>query len=132
MSYTYDPTQITARGKDQMRFELGDTAVEDGAETCAMCDEEYAALLADLGTTNKAWLDVKIKIVGAILHKFSFQVDTKVDVLTYDFSSRAEQWQTLLDNLKKEATASSLPIMGSGKKSKPYFYRGMGGNKGGA
>ena len=48
MTYSYDPTQIRARGKDQMRFELGDTQTEGGADTCALADEEYEAVLAGL------------------------------------------------------------------------------------
>ena len=48
MTYSYDPTKIRARGKDQMRFELGDTQTEGGADTCVLADEEYEAMLADL------------------------------------------------------------------------------------
>lgn len=44
MTYSYDPTQIRARGKDQMRFELGDTQTDGGADTCALADEEYEAV----------------------------------------------------------------------------------------
>ena len=35
MTYSYDPARIRERGKDQMRFELGDTVTEGGADTCA-------------------------------------------------------------------------------------------------
>ena len=54
MTYSYDPTQIRARGKDQMRFELGDTQTDGGADTCALADEEYEAVLADLKAGKKA------------------------------------------------------------------------------
>ena len=43
--YTYDPTKIKEKGKDRMRFELGDTMVEGGAETAALSDEEINAVL---------------------------------------------------------------------------------------
>ena len=36
MTYSYDPTKIRERGKDQMRFELGDTVTEGGADTCSV------------------------------------------------------------------------------------------------
>ena len=44
-SYTYNPDNIRRIGVDKMRFELGDTVVELGATTCALCDEEYHAVL---------------------------------------------------------------------------------------
>ena len=43
--YTYEPALIGEYGKDRMRFELGDTMVQDGKLTCALCDEEYITLL---------------------------------------------------------------------------------------
>ena len=45
-TYTYEPDHIKENGKDRMRFELGDTMVEGGVETCALCDEEYTAALS--------------------------------------------------------------------------------------
>ena len=45
MTYTYDPLKIKDRGKDQMRFEIGDTLVDGGADTCALSDEEYEGML---------------------------------------------------------------------------------------
>ena len=59
MTYSYDPTKIKARGKDQMRFELGDTQTDGGADTCALADEEYEAVLAGLKAGKKAWLYAK-------------------------------------------------------------------------
>ena len=35
-TYTYEPGNITTAGLDLMRFELGDTMVEGGADTCAL------------------------------------------------------------------------------------------------
>ena len=43
--YTYDPEKISEDGKDRMRFELGDTMVEGGADTSALTDEEITAVL---------------------------------------------------------------------------------------
>ena len=85
MTYSYDPTQIRARGKDQMRFELGDTQTDGGADTCALADEEYEAVLAGLKAGKKAWLCAKLAVLEAILFKMSYQVDTRIDVLQYGF-----------------------------------------------
>ena len=34
-TYTYDPSMITLKGKDQMRFALGDTVIQGGNMTTA-------------------------------------------------------------------------------------------------
>ena len=53
-TYTYDPAKINENGKDRMRFELGDTMVEGGAETCALTDEEYNAIIGGIRAMEKA------------------------------------------------------------------------------
>lgn len=137
MTYSYDPRKIRCGGKDQMRFELGDTAVSGGAEVCALSDEEYFSFLGKetKGSqvkkwTKRQWLLVKVDLVEAILYRLSFQVDTKIDSLSYDFSARTAQWQILYEGLKKEVeTLSGLPVLvGSGKK-RDYFYSGMQENR---
>ena len=45
-NYTYEPGKIAEPGKDRMRFELGDTEVEGGAETSALTDIEIETVLA--------------------------------------------------------------------------------------
>ena len=45
MSYSYNPLEIGQSSVSRARFELGDTMVEGGAETCMLSDEEYAAIL---------------------------------------------------------------------------------------
>ena len=45
LTYTYDASKIAEHGLDQMRFELGDTMVEGGVETCALSDQEYKAVI---------------------------------------------------------------------------------------
>lgn len=127
MTYTYDPTQIRARGKDQMRFELGDTQVEGGSDTCALADEEYEAVLAGLKDGKKAWLFAKLSVLEAILFKMNYQVDTKIDVLQYSFGDRAERWQKLYDALKKQslATASIPTLAPSITETPPYFHKRM-------
>ena len=44
-TYTYEPGNTTTAGLDLMRFELGDTMVEGGVDTCALTDEEISAAL---------------------------------------------------------------------------------------
>lgn len=114
-----------------MRFELGDTAVDGGGETCALSDEEYNAFLEEANSEGN-WSRTKLSLVEAILHKFSFQVDTKIDVLTYNFSARAEHWQNLYEILKKEVSAVSVPLAGGSIKKPYYFHTGMNRNQGGA
>lgn len=127
MTYTYDPLKIKAGGKDQMRFEVGDTSVEGGADTCALSDEEYEGILADIKPGKKAWVCAKLAVVNAILFKLSYQPDTKIDVLEYSFSDRVKAWERLKASLEKEAAAiSSVPIIDAGMMKKPpYFYTGM-------
>lgn len=127
MTYSYDPTQIKARGKDQMRFELGDTQTEGGADTCALADEEYEAMLAGLKEGKKAWLFAKVAVLEAILFKMQYQVNTKIDVLQYDFGERAGRWQKMYDTLKKQALATaSIPTLAPSIEQKPpYFHSGM-------
>ena len=70
MTYSYDPTKIRERGKDQMRFELGDTVTEGGADTCALSDEEYDAILDGLKEGKKAWVRAKLALLEAIMFRF--------------------------------------------------------------
>lgn len=127
MTYSYDPTQIRGRGKDQMRFELGDTLVEGGADTCALSDEEYTTILSGVKPGKKAWLYAKLEVLEAILFKLSYQVDTKIDVLQYDLGERADRWKKLYDDLKKQVTAmSSVPnLPPSMLHTPPYFHKEM-------
>lgn len=132
MTYSYDPTKIRDRGKDQMRFELGDTQTEGGADTCALADEEYDAMLAELKAGKRAWLFAKLAVLEAILLKLQYQVNTRIDVLQYDFGERASRWQTMYDTLKKQvlSTASIPTLAPSIEHTPPYFHREMHANPG--
>ena len=127
MTYSYDPARIRERGKDQMRFELGDTVTEGGADTCALSDEEYDAILDGLKEGKKAWVRAKLAVLEAIMFRFSYQMDTKVDVLQYGLGDRAAHWKQLYDDLKKQVRASvSVPAMASAiQNTPPYFHTGM-------
>ena len=127
MTYSYDPTQIRKRGKDQMRFEIGDTDITGGAETCALADEEYTALLESIGGGGTAWKMAKLEVLRAILMKLSYMVDTKIDVLQYGLGKRAALWQNLYEELRKEFLtnmgAPSISDHAAGKP--PYFHTDM-------
>ncbi|MFI3254451.1 MAG: hypothetical protein R3Y63_08980 [Eubacteriales bacterium] len=130
MTYTYDPIKIRSLGTDQMRFELGDTMVEGGEDTSALCDEEYLSIIADESLST--WKEKKLEILSAILHKLAFQVDTKIDTLEYDFSTRVAQWETMYEDLKEEVEEKnflkSMPSMA--KMGKSHFWDGMHDNRG--
>lgn len=130
MTYTYDPLKIKDRGKDQMRFEIGDTFVEGGSDTCVLSDEEYEGMLSGIADGVMAWKKAKLSILKAILFKLSYQVDTKIDVLQYNFSDRADRWEKLYKDLKEEVSkTASVPIMSTeAMKKPPYFYAGMKSN----
>ena len=130
MNYTYDPTKIRERGKDQMRFELGDTEVEGGKETTALSDEEYEAYLDGLKEGRKAWLFAKLGVLEAICIKMQYMVNTKIDVLSYDFGERAKRWLDMRDKLKKEVLGvASVPTMApSITETPPYFHKELKSN----
>jgi len=130
MTYSYDPTMIKGRGKDQMRFELGDTMTEGGGDTCALCDEEYDAYLMGLKEGKKAWMFAKLGILEAICLKMQYMVDMKIDVLSYSFGERAKRWLDMRDRLKKEVLAlASVPTMApSLTDTPPYFHKEMKSN----
>lgn len=130
MTYSYDPTRIRERGKDQMRFELGDTEVDGGKDTCALSDEEYTAYLEDIQEGKKAWLFAKLAVLEAICIKMQYMVNTKIDVLSYDFGERAKRWLDMRDKLKKEIlAAASVPTMApSITETPPYFHKEMKSN----
>lgn len=130
-TYTYDPTKITEKGMDQMRFELGDTVVDMEGITSPLCDEEYKTIIETYGNN---WRKAKLKCLEAIVMKLSFEVDTSVGGLSYSLSGRFDRWKVMLDEAKKEAKAmASFPRVGdptslSPHGGTPYFYNDMQAN----
>ncbi len=126
-TYTYDPSKITEGGVDRMRFELGDTMVEGGAETCALTDEEYTAALA---MYPGKWRKAKMALLSSIVHRFMYEVDTKVGPLSLSLRQRAEAWKAMLDDLKKEDQRMAVPSAHPQAISpEHYFYEGMHDNR---
>lgn len=124
-TYTYEPGNITTAGLDLMRFELGDTMVEGGADTCALTDEEISAALKKY---PKKWKRAKLILLESICRRFAFEVDTKEGPLSFSLSDRAKVWKEDYLSLKKEVSLESMavpsPPTGNSYKD-PYFYTGM-------
>lgn len=131
-SYTYDPTRITEKGMDQMRFELGDTVVDLEGITSPLCDEEYRAIIEKYG---KSWRKAKLKCLEAIVMKLSYEVNTSIDGLSYSLTERYERWKRMLDEEKKSVSALySVPRAGFEGSlmphgGTPYFYNDMQVNR---
>ena len=131
-SYSYDPSQITEGGMDQMRFELGDTVVDLDKITSPLCDEEYHAIIKKYG---KNWRKAKLKCLEAIVMKLSYEVDTSLDGLSYSLNQRYERWKKMYDDAKKEDRAiCGVPVAGDPGSlmphgGTPYFYNDMQCNR---
>ena len=126
-TYEYDPTNIAEPGKDRMRFELGDTMVEGGSDTSALCDEEYNAILGRFG---EKWKRAKLHCLESICRRFAYEVDTRTGPLSLDLAERAKLWRKDYEDLKKEIgdDETIVPPYGrypDGRRKPPIFYKGM-------
>ena len=122
-TYSYDPAKADEYGVDRMRLELGDTTFMPAEITAALCDEEYKAILSQ----NPNWKKAKLRCLEAILMRYSHQVDTSHDGISYSLSQRIDFWKRLYDELKKNAGISISNVQGGSGKP-PYFVLGMHGN----
>lgn len=124
-TYSYDPEKLEENGVDLMRFELGDTMVEGKAKTCALCDEEYRAIIS----RNKKWKKAKLACIESIFHRFSYEPDTETGPLKLAFGDRAKLWQAEYQKLKEELSKGGLSAsaiaLQDGYCKEPYFYTGM-------
>ena len=125
VTYTYDPLLIYDKNINQMRFELQDNQTEGEATTCALCDEEYKAIIAN----EKGWKRAKLKCLEAIVTKFAYEVTSGTDGLSYSLSERYPRWKAMYDSLKKE-TILPLPrcnpqALNSNPARPNYFYEDM-------
>lgn len=125
--YTYEPEKIKECGKDRMRFELGDTMVEGGADTSALTDAEINAALEMF---PEKWKRAKLALLESICRRFAYEPDTKTGPLSFSFSGRAKIWREDYEKLKREVANSSaiIPQYGiglDGNKRPPYFHTGM-------
>lgn len=125
MAYTYNPGNIREAGKDRMRFELGDTMAEGQADTTALSDEEIQAALE---MYPGRWKRAKLALLESLCRRFAYEVDTKTDTLWLYMQERAKLWRADYESLKKEVSAGSCSIPGTGNGAgsrPPYFYTGM-------
>lgn len=131
-TYSYSPEKITEGGVDQMRFELGDTAVDMQGITSPLCDEEYQAIIT---SCNGNWRKAKYKCLDAICMKMAYEVNTSVDGLSYSLSERYERFKKMKDDAKKELAAiGGVPRAGNPGSlmphgGTPYFYNDMQANR---
>lgn len=126
-TYEYDPALISEPGKDRMRFELGDTMVEGGPETSALCDEEYLAVLERY---PRKWNRAKLACLESICRRFAYEPDTATGPLSFEFGARAKLWREDYEKLKKELgdEGTTVPPYGltpCGRRKPPYFHTDM-------
>ena len=119
-TYTYDPAKILEGGKDRMRFELGDTMVEGGEDTCALSDEEYDAALSQ---HPGKWRKAKLVCLRSIAHRFSYEVDTKVGPLSLALGDRAKRWKEMYDEAKAEDAMMVVPSANPQAISPQHYFR---------
>lgn len=125
-TYTYDPTKIGERGKDRMRFELGDTEVAGEGQAAALSDEEYEAVIA---SNPGKWRRAKLALIESVMRRFSYEVDEKVGPLSLSLRQRYEDWKAMYDQLKAEIAGVSVPCANPAAISGDhYFYEGIHNN----
>lgn len=129
MTYSYNPELIGEFGKDRMRFELGDTFVEEEEKTAYLSDEEISAVIENSSTWKKA----KFQLVESLIRRFAYEVDEKTSPAEWSWHQRFENWKKLRDELKSSADAESISPLGNSNPSKlkrpPYFFEDMHANR---
>lgn len=129
VSYTYKPEELSNKGVSRARFELGDTMVDGGAETCMLSDQEIQAVI----DSSKRWKEALYRLADGVCMRLSFETDWKNDGTSFSLSQRADRWIALRDKLKASADISaSMPtsgaVMDSIKNARDgghYFHGGM-------
>ena len=125
-TYSYDATKIGERGKDRMRFELGDIMVEGMEQTSALSDEEYNAIIQ---AYPGKWKKAKLALIESIMRRFSYEVDTDVGPLSLSLRQRYDDWKAMYDQLKKEVCAATVPSANPAAiNGGHYFTEGLHNN----
>ena len=125
MTYSYNPSNLSEHGLDLMRFELGDTLVAEPEKTAYLSDEEYLAVIE----SSASWKRAKFRLVETLLHRFMYEVDTKIKEAEWKLSQRIKFWQDLYKRLKAEleaeeiADGGNLALNEAGRP--PIFYVGL-------
>ncbi len=121
-TYEYDPGKLNEFGKDLMRFELGDTLVSGGANTCALTDEEIQSAI-DL--YPKRWKRAKLALLESLMRRFAYEVDTRTGPLSLSYAERAKMWRQDYEKLKAEVGEghTTIPAYGVSTNGKPPAFR---------
>lgn len=122
-TYVYEPENCMDGSVNQMRFELGDTSCEMGEISSALSNEEYAAIIG----STPSWKTAKLKCLKSIIMRLSYEVDTQIDGLAYSLSQRADRWNKMYKELKKELSVG-VPIAIPKSSKEHYFYEDMQAN----
>lgn len=109
MAYTYDQTRITEWGVDRMRLDLGDVEVSGGAATCALSDEEYAALIGETYGAGGSWKLAQYRCLQAIVARMAMMTSVKLDGMEIDMDDRFERWKIMLRCKEELFTGLSAP-----------------------
>jgi hypothetical protein len=124
-TYTYNPANIMGDGVDAMRFQLGDTLVASGADTAFLSDEEINAVISHF----KSWSVARYRLIEAVCHRLSFEVDVRNDGTAYSLNQRAQRWFVMLEEAKKELpcmpSSGAVAASMQGSDGGHYFNAGM-------
>ena len=122
MIYTYDPEKIPNGSVDKMRFELGDTHIEEGPLTAALCDEEYQAALSMHPTD---WKRAKLACLESIYRRFAYEPDTTEGPVSFKLHERAKLWKQMYDDLLNEINSINMLPKAHIPGKPPYFRTDM-------
>lgn len=129
-TYEYDPSKLSEYGKDRMRFELGDVMTDGKEATCALCDEEYDAIISEY--KKKSWKTAKLHCLESIFRRMAYEPDTTDGPVSLKFGDRAKLWQDMYNKLKDEVAAEDIDpkaidanLCPDIRHRDPYFYLGM-------
>lgn len=101
---------------------MGDTLVAEPEKSAYLSDEEITAVIG----SSSSWKRAKFRLVETLLHRFMYEVDTKIKEAEWKLSQRIKFWQDLYKRLKAELEAEEL--MGgdfgfTGKKIRPPIFK---------
>lgn len=125
MTFSYDASKVGEFGLDRMRFELGDTLVDEPEKTAYLSDEEYLTVIQ----SSSSWRRAKFRLIETLLMRFAYEVDTTVAGLKLNLHQRVDFWEREYKRVKSEvdaediASSSALKVDGKGRP--PAFWIGQ-------
>lgn len=118
-SYSYNPGNLSGETADRMRFELGDVAVANGEKSAYLSDEEIQAMIGGRGS----WDSAKLALVSHLLHRFGYEVNTKVGALSLELKGRVDFWRRLYDELRAQGNVPPSAMSGANGRPRPPIFR---------